>query len=150
MLHCQCQYSDSLIIDDQLFCATKNDVIYQAKLLSTDGKTALEIRNITQQWVLSRPTIMIGNLSYQVDPNCSTVVKELGATSCHIMVTESQPDNQQPTVSESQANNQLPAITTNTILVSVVIVGMILLCIGLIILFLCCLHIRKSKSHDVR
>ena len=149
MLHCQCQYSDSLIIDDQLFCVTKNDVIYQAKLLSTDGKTALEIRNITQQWVLSSPTIMIGNLSYQVDPYCSTVVKELGATSCH-MVTESQPDNQQPTVSESQANNQLPAITTNTILVSVVIVGMILLCVGLIILSLCYLHIRKSKSHDVR
>ena len=84
---------------------------------------------------------MIGNLTYQVDFNCSTVVKELGVTSCHT-VTESLPDNQQPTVSESQANNQLPAITKNTILVSVVVVGMILLCVGLIILSLCYLHKR--------
>ena len=79
---CQCQYSDSFIVDGRLFCTTKNNVIYQAKLLSTDGKTALEIRNITQLWVLTKPIITIEEKFYQLDPFCSVVVKELGVTSC--------------------------------------------------------------------
>ena len=131
--HCQCQYSANFIVDGQLFCTTKNSVVYQAQFISTDSKMALEIRNITQQWVLSRPTITINGLSYQVDPNCSTVVNKLGVTSCNI-------------VSESQPNNHLPAIS-----VSVVLVGMMLLvCIGSIIFSLYYLHRRKSKRRSLR
>ena len=131
---CLCQYSASFIIDGHLFCTSKKTVIYQAQFISTDSKTALEIHNITQQWVLSRPMIIIDNLFYQVDPNCSAVVNKLGVTSYN-------------TVSESQPNNQLPAIS-----VSVVLAGMMLLfCIGLIIFFsLYYLHKRKLKSHNLR
>ena len=134
---CQCQYSGDYIIDGWLFCTSKNDVIYQAQLLSTDGKTAQEIRNITQQWVLSRPAIVIDNISFQVDPNCSVVVKELGETSCNV-ASESQPTNTQ-------------SVTSTNIAVSIVVVGMVLLlCVGLITASLCYLHKRKSKSLDLR
>ena len=133
---CQCQYLGSHIVDGQLFCASKDDVIYQAQLLSTDGKTALEVRNTIQQWILSRPTILIDSLSYQVDPNCSTSIKELGETSCNA-ATESQPTNQRSVVSTS-------------IIVVSVIVMLVLLCIGLITISLCYLHKRKSKSLDLR
>lgn len=135
---CQCQYSGDYIIDGRLFCASKNDVVYQAQLISTDGKTAQEIRNVTQQWVLSKPTIMIDNLSYQVDPNCSVIVKELGETSCNA-------------ASESHPTNIMQSIVNTSIVVSSAIGGMmVLLCIGLIIASLCYFHKRKSNSLDLR
>lgn len=134
---CQCQYSGRFIVDGQLFCISENDVVYQAQLISTDGKTALEIRNITQQWILSSPSIMIHNLSYQVDPTCSVVVKELGEISCSA-ASESQPTNIKSTVSTS-------------VVISSVIGGMVLLlCIGFITASLCYFYKRKSKSLDLR
>ena len=131
---CQCQYSDRYIIDGQLFCTSESDVIYQAQLLSTAGITAQEIRNITQQWVLSRPTIMIADLSYQVDPGCSVVVQELGETLCSSV----------PINTQSEVNT--------AIVVSVVIVVsvLLLLFVGLITAFLCYLHKKKSKSLSLK
>ena len=86
-LRCKCQYSSGFITDSHLFCTIKNNVIYQAQLLSTDSKTGLEIRNITQDWVLSKPLLKIDEISYQLDPDCSIVAKELGITTCDTEVT---------------------------------------------------------------
>ena len=134
---CQCQYLANFIINDQLFCVSKNSVVYQAHFISTDSKAALEIRNITQQWVLSGSAIVINGLSYKVDPNCSIVVNELGVTSCSVM-------------SESQANsnnNQLPTVIS----VSVTLGGMMLLiCVGLVVFSLYMYYKRKSKNHNLR
>ena len=132
--HCQCQYSANFIVDGQLFCTSENSVVYQAQFTSTDDKTAIEIRNVTQQWVLSRPIIMINNLSYQIDPNCSTVVNKLGVTSCNV-VSDTQHDN-----------NQLAAISVSVILEGV----MLLICIGSIIFSLYYFYRRKMKSHNLR
>ena len=131
---CQCQYLGSYIIDGQLFCASKNDVIYQAQLLSIIGKTAQEIHNVTEQWVLSQPSIVIDGASYQVDPSCSTEVKELGVTSCN-------------SASESDEGSTINV----TVVVSVIIVVMVLLMIlsWLIIASFCYLHKRKSKSKNL-
>ena len=79
---CQCHYSSSFIADGRLFCTTKNNIIYQAQLLPTDSKAALEIRNTTQLWVLSKPVIIIDGESYQLDFQCSVEIKELGMTFC--------------------------------------------------------------------
>ena len=123
---CQCQYSDSFIVDGQLFCTTKNNVIYQAKLLSTDGKTALEIRNITQLWLLSKPIIAIEEKFYQLDPFCSAVVKEFGVTSCD-------------TVSSTESLSEPPSSFTTIELASVIGVGvMLLLTTVLIVALVCC------------
>ena len=131
---CQCQYSGSFIVNGELSCTTGNDVIYQAQLLSTEGKTALEIRNITQQWVLSRPAIIIDSLSYQVDSDCSTVITELGVTSCD-------------DVSESKAQDQLPLISASV----VAIVVMLLACVGATsIIALYFFLKRKSVNHSER
>ena len=137
MQGCQCQYSARFIVSGQLFCVSKNSVIYQAQLIPTDNNTALEVRNITQQWVLSGPAITINSLSYKVDPNCSTVVNELGVFSCHnSAVSESQPNN----------NNHLPVITVSVSLAGV----MLIVCIGSVIFFIVCyLHRRKTKSHSL-
>ena len=132
---CDCHYSASFIANGQIFCASKDNAVYQAQLISTDNKTALDIRNITQQWVLSRPTIVIGDLFYQVDPDCSTAISKLGATSCGI-------------ISETQHNNHN---SHAVISVSVILVGMVLLVfVGSVIISLCYLHRRKSKGYNMR
>ena len=129
---CQCQYSGSFIVDSELSCTTENDVIYQARLLSTDGRTALEIRNVTQQWVLSRPAIIIDSLSYQVDSDCLTVIKELGITSCDA-------------VSESKAQDQRPIISASVAAVVVIMLA----CVGAILIIAFFLK-RKLKNHNER
>ena len=136
---CQCQYSSSFITDSQLFCTTNNNVVYQGQLLPTDNKTALEIRNITQLWVLRKPVIMMDGQSYQLHSNCSVVVKELGVTSCGTGGYNVTLPTSQPAVSMIE-------------LVSVVGTGvMLLLVIALVIsLILCCVCKKKSKSFDVR
>ena len=131
MQGCLCQYSASFIVNGQLFCISENSAIYQAQLTSTDDKTALEVHNITQQWVLSGPTVTVYSISFKADPNCSIVVNEVGVTSCH---------------SESQPNNQLPAIATSVTLVGVVLI----VSIGSVIFFtLYYLRRRKFKSKSL-
>ena len=133
MQGCLCQYSASFIVNGQLFCISENSAIYQAQLTSTDDKTALEVHNITQQWVLSGPTVTACGISFKVDPNCSIVVNKLGVTSCH-------------SHDESQPNNQLPAIATSVTLVAVVLI----VSVGSLIFFtLYCLCRRKFKSDSL-
>ena len=80
---CQCLYSDEFIVDSRLFCSgDKNEIIYQALLLTTDNKTAEEIRNFTQEWVLMKPAINIQDSMYQLDSYCSVVTDELGVITC--------------------------------------------------------------------
>ena len=90
---CKCQYSSSFITDSHLFCTLKGNVIYQAKLLSTDSKTGLEIRNIIQEWVFSKPFLKIDGISYQLDPDFSIVSKELGITTYNTEATSQSPTN---------------------------------------------------------
>ena len=133
---CQCQYSANFIINGQLFFASKNSAMYLAQLIPTDNKTALEIWNILQQWVLSGPAITINSLSYKVDPSCSIVVNDLEVTSCSII----------DIMSESQPNNHLPVII---VAVTLSLGMMLIICVGSVIFTLYCLYRRKSKSHSV-
>lgn len=127
---CQCQYSDGYIVDGRLLCASGNNVIYQAQLLSSSNETAQDIRSIIQQWVLSRPAIMIDNLSYQVDPSCSAVVKEVGETSC----------NSEPTSEQSAAD------VNTTIVISAAVVGIVLLLLFVVLITTCLFYFHKRKS----
>ena len=131
--NCQCQYNSSFIADYQVICTTNNyDIIFQAELLPTDSKTALDIYSIVQEWVLLNSIIMINNISYQVDSKCPTEVTELGVTSC---ATQQQPE----------ADHKLLAI------ISLAVVGVLLIAlIALITLLVCYICIKKSKSGDTR
>ena len=135
---CHCQYSANFIVNGQLFCASKNSAMYLAQLIPTDNKTALEIWNILQQWVLSGPTIMINSLSYKVDPSCSIGVNELEVTACNIIDIMTLP--------ESKPNNHVPVII---VAVTLSLGMMLIICVGSVIFTLYCLHKRKSKSHSV-
>ena len=129
---CQCQFSSSYITDSQMFCTVKDAVIYQAQLLPTDNKTAFEIRNTTQLWILSKPVLVIEQRPYQVDPYCSVVVKELGTTTCD--TTEA-------------LSTSRPAVSTIE-LVSVIGTGvMLILVITLIIILVVCCWSNKVRDN---
>ena len=80
---CNCEYSENFINNGKFFCSSsKKEIIYQARLLTTDGKTAEEIRNLTQTWVLTKPFVNISDQRHQLDPYCSVVIQEIGDLSC--------------------------------------------------------------------
>ena len=79
---CQCQYTSSFIVDSQLFCNGKSEVVYQGKLLTTDGKAAEEIRNLTQEWVLNKPFVSVSDQTYQLNPYCSVIIDKVGENVC--------------------------------------------------------------------
>ena len=123
-------------------CTAKNGVVHQAKFLPSDSKTALEIRNTTQLWILTKPIIAIDEQFYRVDPYCSVIVEELGVTSC----------DSNPTT-ETLLPDQNPSFGKSIIeLVSVIGAGvlLVLVIVMAVILVLCCVCRRKSKRYDVR
>jgi hypothetical protein len=136
---CQCQYSSSFIVSSQLLCTAKNDVVYQAKFLPSDNKTALEIRNITQLWIQTKPIITIGDQFYHVDPYCSIIVNELGMTSCGS--TEALSPNQKSFLGLSAI--ELASVSGGGAMLVLVIVLVI-------VLVACCVSKRKSKSYNGR
>ena len=139
---CQCQYPNTFIVDSQLLCTTKNGMVYQANFLPSDSKTALEIRNITQRWILSQPLILIDEQFYRVDPYCSIIVNELGMTSC-----DSNPST------EALSTNQKPSFGGRVIeLASTIGAGvlLVLVIVLVVILVACCASKKKTKSYNVR
>ena len=135
---CQCPYSSSYIVGGQLFCTSKDEVIYQARLLSmTEDKTALELRNYTQRWVLSKPVIMIKGKSYQLDSSCTVVVNELGTTSCDIPRISTEPLSEKVT---------LPTYVLGT----AIGLGMVLLLIIIVITILLVLYFVRNKKRKSR
>ena len=76
-------YTSSFIVDSQLFCNGKIEVVYQGQLLTTDGKAAEEIRNLTQEWVLDKPSnISVSDQTYQLNPYCSVIIDKVGENVC--------------------------------------------------------------------
>ena len=57
-------------------------MVYQGQLLTTDGKAAEEIRNLTQKWVLDKPFISVSDQTYQLNPYCSVIIDKVGENVC--------------------------------------------------------------------
>lgn len=53
--------------------------------MATEGRSAKEIRNLTQEWVLQKPVIKIGNKSYQVDATCSVILNSFEDPDCDVI-----------------------------------------------------------------
>ena len=120
----------------QLLCSDSKpkQVIFQAILLPSDGKTAEELRNATERWVLMKPIMIISGASYQLDTDCSVVITEVGDTSCNTL---------SPAASTAGSNDD------NIIIMAYSIGGGILLLLAIamvvVILTVCVLLRRKSK-----
>ena len=131
---CTCHYSENFINRQHIFCSnTSKEIIFQAFLLPTDGKTSEMIRLMIQQWVLQKPVVSVAGKSYQLDANCSVIIEEIGDTSCN-------------------ESTQLASSTKLDILLlsySVGGGGSVLIIVMLLVLFLaCCIKLKKRKSKD--
>ena len=97
-------------------------------LLKIEGHSAEEIRNTTQQWVLTKPIVSILGKSYQLDPYCSVVVHKIGDISCDVI----SPPQLEPD-SNSDAGSGTNAGIVAGILLLVVIMGTIIIIISIVI-----------------
>ena len=124
-------------------CIAENDVVYQAKFLPSYSKMALEIRNTTHLWILTKPIIVIDEQFYEVDPYCSIIVNELGSTSC----------GSSPSTEATLQNQKLFLGMSLIELASITGVGAMLVFVIVLVIFLvsCCIYKRKkAKSYNVR
>lgn len=123
---CDCEYSHYFIIYGQLLCGnSKNEIIYQALLLTTDGKAAEQIRTLLQEWVLTKPFITVDEVHHQLNPYCSVVIDEIGDLSCDPIV---------PTLPPSGVGRSMGYVAAVVILllsVTIATVGIIVSCYAL-------------------
>ena len=133
---CQCQYMTSFITNTRLMCSDdESEVIFQGEFVTTDSKTAEEVRNLTQDWVLNKPLVGIGNAMYQLNPYCSVVVDELGEMSCSAL---------SPTEPEPSTTSEPPRFTLLEI-TSVAVMALLFIVVVASILVICCLIVRNHK-----
>ena len=137
---CDCEYSNYFITNGRLLCGnSKKEIIYQALLLTTDGKTAEEIRTLLQEWVLTKPFITVNKVHHQLDPYCSVVIHEIGDLSCDPIVPTLPPSG----VGLKSGSMGYVAVVV-TLLLSVIIatVGIIISCYALKKY-----RLKKAKEH---
>ena len=140
---CQCPYTPDLIVDGRLLCSDDKSLsIYQALFLTTDGMTAEHIRNLTQEWVLTKPTITISSKTYQLDNFCSVVIDELGVITCDAIV---QPTD--PTFSKSATSVDYTALEEAFFAIMVLLV---LVIIGIAVCVTTYFIMKRARVHILK
>ena len=117
-------------------------MVYQGQLLTTDGKTAEDVRNLTQEWVLNKPFIRVSDQSYQLNAYCSVIIDKVGESVC---------DAISPT--EPTLKSEKNTYTGFTIRETSFIVVMILLVLGIVAFAVCATAYfikRKSKMRRLK
>ena len=138
---CQCQYTPSFIVDSQLFCNGKSEVVYQGQLLTTDGKSAEGIRNVTQEWVLNKPFISVNEQTYQLNPYCSVTINKVGENECDA-ISPTEPPLKSDKISDTGFSIREIAFIVVMALLALVIV------VFAVCATACC--IRRSKMRRVK
>ena len=139
---CQCQYAPSFVVDSQIFCNGKSEVVYQGQLLTTDGKSAEGIRNLTQEWVLNKPFITVNDQTYQLNPYCSVTIDKVGENVCNA-ISPTEPPLKSDKISDTDFSIREIAF----------IVVMALLALVVVVFIVCataCCIMRRSKMDQFR
>ena len=142
---CNCEYSKNFVDNGQFFCSSsEKEIVYQAQLLTTDGKTAEEIRNLTQKWVLTKPFVTISGKGHQLDPYCSVVIQEIGDLTCDPTTLNVQSSS----VRSSKGGGNLVGYSVGIVLFLLVMVGTI--SVVMILTFYAVKKYRLKKARDER
>ena len=139
---CNCEYSKNFVDNGQFFCSSsEKEIVYQAWLLTTDGKTAEEIRKLTQKWVLTKPFVTISGKRHQLDPYCSVVIQEIGNLTCDPTILNVQSSN-------VRSSGNLVGYSVGIVLSLSVMVGTI--SVAMILTFYAVKKYRLKKARDER
>ena len=130
---CNCSFSASFITDGKLICLNPDKLVYQGRLLATDGITAEEIRNLTQIWVLENPVIQIGNNRFQLESYCSVVLITYGELYCDTI--------ESPTV----INHTQSTLSAGVGVIFAIIITLVITILLFVIAFVCYKYHKKNR-----
>lgn len=141
---CDCHFFENFTDGQKLLCnysVNPKQFIFQAILQSINGKTAEELQKEIEKWVLTEPFVTIAGKSYQVNPECSVVIQEIGDTSCHLKL---------PSQLESSADSRGNNLYTTLIIGigSCLGVLLVLFFIGITICIITCILRKKKKTEN--
>ena len=88
---CRCGLSDEYIGGIRLICGNDNStgqVVFLARMISFDGVNSTDLLPILQQWVQTRPTIIVKRVPMTVS-TCSVYLHELSRPMCIPMTSPS-------------------------------------------------------------
>ena len=134
---CDCYYSSNFITSGQFLCYNSDKLVYQGRILATDGTSAEEIRNLTQIWVLKSPVVKIGATDLQVDPSCPVTLISIGDPYC---------DMDDSAVSTNEGQNSQLSKSAGVGIISTIIVLLVMVFATLSVIVLYWFVCRKHKD----
>ena len=107
---------------------TPNSVIFQGRLIRTNGRNVSELMQDLTQWVSTAPHVVVQGVQLVADTKCSTKLSDLGDSKCIMIQDEKQ-------MEVSQANEfPLVPIVAGTVVPFVLLVLIVLTACGIVLL----------------
>ena len=144
---CRCGLSDEYIGGRRLMCGDDNStgqVVFVARMISFDGMNSSDLLPILQQWVQTRPTVIVQGVSMTISA-CSVNLRELSRPMCIPMTT---PSPTVPTTPVVITDNEAKLSSTDLPVIPITagLAGMLLLIIIIVLLFAILLIRKRIKS----
>lgn len=144
---CRCGLSDEYIGGIRLMCdndnSTERQVVFLARMISFDGMNSTNLLPILQQWVQTRPTIIVKGVSMTIS-TCSVYLRELSRPMC---IPTTTPSPTVPTTPVFTTDNEAEASSTYLPVIPITAgLGGGMLLLIMIVLLLAIVLIRKRRK----
>ena len=143
---CRCGLSDEYIGGIRLMCGNDNStgqVVFLARMISFDGMNSTNLLPILQQWVQTRPTIIVKGVPMTIS-TCSVYLHELSRPMC---IPTTTPSPTVPTTPVFTADNEVEASSTYLPVIPITAgLGGGMLLLIMIVLLLAIVLIRKRRK----
>ena len=143
---CRCGLSDEYIGGIRLMCGNDNStgqVVFLARMISFDGMNSTNLLPILQQWVQTRPTIIVKGVPMTIS-TCSVYLREVSRPMCIPMTT---PSPTVPTTPVFTTDNEAEASSTYLPVIPITAgLGGGMLLLIMIVLLLAIVLIRKRRK----
>ena len=110
-------------------------------MISLDGMNSTDLLSQLQEWVQTRPTIIVQGATMTVSGDCSVYVHEHSSPMC-IPITFPKPTKGPATVNENQAE-------VSTVLPTIVGINLFLMCVGILLCLLAGVLKKKQQNTTV-
>ena len=145
-MRCSCEFTSNNIIDDTFSCQGsqgefRNTVVYRAMITLQVPASVTDADDIVtdiNQWVQTKPRVGVNGVTLDIDPDCPTMLDSFAGDDC---VTETPPDQTNPSSSSSSSSSSSPFGIIIGVAVAVVII-LILIIVVVIAIVVC----RRHKS----
>ena len=123
-------------------------VTFLAGMISFDGVNSTDLLSQLQQWVQTRPTIIVEGVPMTISGECSVSLGELSRPVC---ITINLPSPSEPTTPEANNDNQAEVSSTNLPVIPIAAGlggGMFLLIVIILLLAIALIWKRRKRNHQ--